>query len=320
MAEDGKIHDVIVIGGGPAGLTAGVYAARAKLSVLVLEKALPGGQIATTNEIENYPGFKSIMGPDLAARMQEQAEAQGARLEMAEVTGLELVPGAERGTDGPKRVRTAAGDRLARAVIVATGSEPRKLDVPGEDRLRGLGVSYCATCDGAFFQDLDVVVVGGGDAAFQEGTFLSRYARKVTFVHRRDSFRAQPALVDKARRDPKIEFILNAVVEEVLGDRRVEAVRLRDLKTGRPWDIPAGGVFPYVGHEPNTRFLPPVVKLDAQQRMVAGEDTRTDAPGLFAAGDVRPKMLRQITTAVADGSTAAMAAEHYLTGTTTLSY
>lgn len=320
MVEDGQIHDVIVIGGGPAGLTAGLYAARARLSALVLERALPGGQIATTNEIENYPGFKNIMGPDLAARMQEQAEAQGARLEMAEVTGLELVPGAEQGTDGPKRVRTAAGDRLARAVIIATGSEPRKLGVPGEDRLRGLGVSYCATCDGAFFRDMEVVVAGGGDSAFQEGTFLARYASRVTIVHWRDSFRAQPALVEKARREEKINFVLNAVVEEILGDRRVEAVRLRDVNTGRAWEIPTGGVFPYIGHEPNSRFLPPAVKLDAQGRVVAAEDTRTAVPGLFAAGDIRPKMLRQITTAVADGSTAAMAAEHYLTGTTTLSY
>lgn len=318
MAE-GRARDVVIIGAGPAGLTAALYAARARLDVLLLEKALPGGQIATTNEIENYPGYRSITGPELAERMREQAEAQGAHLETAEVTGLELgpVPGDGRPLH---RVRTSTGDVLARAVIVASGSEPRKLGVPGEDRLRGFGVSYCATCDGAFFQDREVVVVGGGDSAFQEGTFLTRYARRVTIVHRRGEFRAQPALVEKARRDPKVAFITHAVVEEILGDRRVEAVRLRDVRDGRTWEMPTQGVFPYVGHIPNSGFLPPEVRRDGEGRVLAGEDTRTGVPGVFAAGDIRPKMLRQITTAVADGSTAAMAAERYLTGTTTLSY
>ncbi len=304
---------MLIIGAGPAGLTAAIYAARARLSALVLEKAIPGGQIATTNEIENYPGFDRIMGPDLAARMQEQAEAQGARLEFAEVTAVEL--------DGPvKTAHTPAGAFRGRAVIIATGSEPRRLGVPGEDRLRGRGVSYCATCDGAFFQDKEVIVVGGGDSAFQEGTFLTRYARKVTIVHRRDAFRAQRALVDKARRDPRIAFILNAAVDEILGDQRVEAVRVRDLKTGEVREVPAQGVFPYVGHAPNSAFLPAAVQKDGQGRVLAGEDTRTGLAGVFAAGDIRPKMLRQIATAVADGATAAMAAEHYLTGTTTGSY
>jgi len=311
--------DLVVIGAGPAGLTAGLYGARARLATVVLEKALPGGQIATTNEIENYPGYRSITGPELAERMREQAEAQGARLEMAEVTGLDLAVETEDGRP-LHRVRTTAGSLLARAVIVASGSEPRRLGVPGEERLRGKGVSYCATCDGAFFQDREVVVVGGGDSAFQEGTFLTRYAKKVTIVHRRGEFRAQPALVEKARRDPKIAFITHAVVEEILGDRRVEAVRLRDVRDGRTWQIPAEGVFPYIGHVPMSGFLPPEVRRDAEGRVVAGEDTRTGVPGVFAAGDIRPKPLRQITTAVADGSTAAMAAEHYLTGTTTLSY
>lgn len=322
-SEPGRTCDVAVIGGGPAGLTAALYAARARLSVVVFEKAMPGGQIATTNDIENYPGYRSISGPDLAARMQEQALAQGARLEMAEVTGVELdgPPAAGDGGGRPlRRLITTAGDFLARSLVIATGSEPRRLGVPGEDRLRGFGVSYCATCDGAFFQDREVIVVGGGDSAFQEGTFLTRYAKKVTIVHRRGDFRAQPALVEKARADGRIAFVLHATVEEILGDRRVEAVRLRDVRDGRTWEVPAQGVFPYVGHVPRSAFLPPAVARDAQGRVVAGEDTRTAVPGVFAAGDIRPKMLRQITTAVADGSTAAMAAEHYLTGTTTLSY
>lgn len=315
--------DVAVIGAGPAGLTAALYAARARLSVVVFEMGLPGGQIATTNDIENYPGYRSISGPDLAARMQEQALAQGARLRTAEVTGLELDGSPAAGEAGGRPLRrlvTTAGGFLARSVVIATGSEPRKLGVPGEDRLRGLGVSYCATCDGAFFQDREVIVVGGGDSAFQEGIFLTRYARKVTLVHRRGDFRAQPALVEKARADGRIAFVLHATVEEILGDRRVEGVRLRDVRDGRTWDVPADGVFPYVGHVPRSAFLPPAVARDAQGRVVAGEDTRTGVPGVFAAGDIRPKMLRQITTAVADGSTAAMAAERYLTGATTLSY
>lgn len=311
----GDVLDVVVIGAGPAGLTAGLYAARARLSTLILEKAMPGGQIATTNEIENYPGFGSIMGPDLATRMQAQAEEQGARLEMDEVVGLDL-----DADHGLKRVRTTEGAHLARSVIIATGSEPRKLGVPGEDRLRGYGVSYCATCDGAFFEGKEVVVVGGGDSAFQEGTFLTRYATKVTIVHRRDQFRTQPPLMEKARNDPKITLVTNAVVEEVLGNGKVAAVRLRDVVTGRVWELPTGGVFPYVGHIPNAQFAPDALKKDDQGRLVAGEDTRSQVAGVFVAGDIRPKMLRQITTAVADGSTAAMAAEHYLTGTTTLSY
>lgn len=314
MTQRGEIYDVVVVGAGPAGLTAALYAARARLGTLILEKALPGGQIALTNEIENYPGYRSIAGPDLAQRMQEQAEAQGARLETAEVTGLALE------ADGTKTVRTTAGDVRARAVIIASGAEPRRLGVPGEERLRGRGVSYCATCDGAFFQDKEVVVVGGGDSAFQEGLFLTRYARRVTVVHRRDTYRAQPVLVEKARRNPRMAFVTDAVVEEVLGDGRVEGVRLRHLKTGRVWDLPAQGVFPYVGHVPNSAFVPPEVRRDDQGRVLAGEDTRTSVAGVFAAGDIRPKMLRQITTAVADGSTAAMAAEHYLTGSTSLSY
>lgn len=314
MRENGsRVYDVVIIGAGPAGLTAAIYAARARLSTLVLEKGVPGGQVATTNEIENYPGYAKIMGQDLAMRMKEQAEAQGARIEAAEAVAADL--------DVPvKTVHTGAGRFQGRAVIIASGSEPRKLGVPGEDRLRGFGVSYCATCDGAFFQDKDVAVVGGGDSAFQEATFLTRYARRVIIIHRRDSFRTQPALLEKARRDPKIEFITDAVVEEIIGDKAVEGLRLRNVKTGERRELAVGGVFPYIGHQPNSGFLPPGVKRDELGRVVAGEDTRTTVPGVFAAGDIRPKMLRQITTAVADGATAAMAAEHYLTGGTTGSY
>ncbi len=308
-----------MVGGGPAGLTAGLYAARARLRVVVLEKELPGGQIATTSEVENYPGFDSIAGPDLAARFQQQAEHQGARLVMAEVTALRL-GFREDGAPPHHTVVTVGGEFRAPAVIVASGSSPRRLGVPGEDRLRGRGVSYCATCDGPFFADREVVVVGGGDSAFQEALFLLRFCRKVTVVHRRESFRAQPVLVERARGSDRVRFVTGAVVEEVLGSEAVEAVRLRDVATGRQWELACAGVFLFIGHEPNTGFLPPEVLKDAEGRVLAGEDTRTSVPGVFAAGDVRPKGLRQLTTAVADGSTAAMAAEHHLTGFTTLSY
>lgn len=323
-----EVFDVVIAGAGPAGLTAALYAGRARLSVVLLERAAPGGLMASTNEIENYPGFKSIAGVDLAMRMLEQAQAYGARLEMAEVTGVQLAGGAgAEGGEGPggghtsgggagRRerfvVRTNSGDFLARTLIVATGSEPRRLGVPGEDRLRGAGVSYCATCDGAFFQGKDVAVVGGGDSAFQEGLFLTRYARKVYIIHRRDVFRAQATLVERAAAHEAIEFITNAAVEEILGDTRVEGLRLRDLKTGRTWELEASAVFPYIGHTPNSGFLPDSVQRDKEGRVTAGEDLRTTLPGVFAAGDIRPKPLRQVTTAVADGAVAAMAAEHYL--------
>ncbi len=319
MSGEAERYDVVVVGGGPAGLTAGLYAARARLRVVVLEKELPGGQIATTSEVENYPGFESIAGPDLAARFQQQAEHQGARLVMTEVTALRLGSGGN-GAPPEHTVVTVGGEFRAPAVIVASGSSPRRLGVPGEDRLRGRGVSYCATCDGPFFADREVVVVGGGDSAFQEALFLVRFCRKVTIVHRRESFRAQPVLVERARADERVRFVTGAVVEEVLGGETVEAVRLRDTATGRQWELACAGVFPFIGHDPNTGFLPPEVPRDAAGRLLAGEDTRTSVPGVFAAGDVRPKALRQLTTAVADGSTAAMAAEHHLTGFTTLSY
>lgn len=308
-----RVHDVIVVGAGPAGLTAGIYAARARMGVLIVEKAFPGGQMGTTNEIENYPGLKAISGPELAARMLDQAEGQGARLQIAEVTGLR----AEGGDN--LLVDTATGPLQARAVIVASGSEPRRLGVPGEDRLRGRGVSYCATCDGAFFEGEEVAVVGGGDSAFQEGIFLTRYARKVTIIHRSDTFKAQKVLVERARGNGRIEIVTNAAVLEIVGGERVEGLKLRQ-SDGTVKELRVGAVFPYVGLAPNTAFLPPEVARDAGGRIAAGEDTRTSLAGVFAAGDVRTKILRQVTTAVADGATAAMAVEHHLSGDTTLSY
>ncbi len=311
-----EVFDVVIAGAGPAGLTAALYAGRAKLSVLIVEKGAPGGQITNTNEIENYPGFKTVTGPDLAGMMLDQALSYGARLETAEVTGLEPDAGNEGAFGGNSHlvVKTGARDFHARTFIVATGSQPRRLGVPGEDRLGGAGVSYCATCDGAFFQDKDVVVVGGGDSAFQEGLFLTRYARKVLMVHRRDTFRAQATLVERARANGKMEFILDTGVEEILGESRVEAVRLRGLKSGQVWEVKVQGVFPYIGHVPSSGFLPASVARDKEGWVVAGEDTRTGLEGVFAAGDIRPKALRQITTAVADGANAAMAAEHFLAG------
>ncbi|MBX5464884.1 MAG: thioredoxin-disulfide reductase [Clostridia bacterium] len=306
MAFKTEPYDVVVIGAGPAGLTAALYAARSNLETLVLEKEVPGGQIATTNDIENYPGFRTVSGPELAETMEKHARAFGARIEFTVVEGLEMAEGEL------KRIRTSDGDVLARTVIIASGSEPRKLGVPGEDRLRGRGVSYCATCDGAFFQDKVCVVVGGGDSALQEGNYLTRFASRVIVVHRRDRLRASEAQQAKARANPKMEFLFNHVVEEILGEQRVTGVRVRDVVTGERREIACDGVFPYVGLKPNSDFLPPEIERDELGRVVTDERMRTALPGVFAAGDIRPKEIRQITTAVSDGTVAAMEAEAYL--------
>lgn len=298
------IYDVIIIGGGPAGLTAGLYAGRAGLSTLILEGEVPGGQMATSDEIENYPGVPSINGAELASIMREQAEKFGARMEMAEVESLDL--------EGEvKRIKTDGETYLGRTVIIASGARPRELGVPGERRFRGRGVSYCATCDGAFFREREIAVVGGGDSAVQEAIFLTRFARKVTLIHRRNELRAVKTLQDKAFRNSKIEFLWDSVVKEIQGGDRVEGLAVRNVQTGKMRVIPADGVFIYIGVQPNSTFLPDSIdQVDGY--VVTDERMQTSCPGVFAAGDIRPKLLRQISTAVGDGATAAMAAEQYL--------
>jgi len=299
--------DVLIIGGGPAGLTAGIYAGRGQLDVVVVEKGLPGGQIAQTEEVENYPGFETaIAGPELAQRMVRQAERFGAKIVMDEVEGLTR-------EGGRFRVRGYERDYLADAVIVATGANPRRLGVPGEDEFYGRGVSTCATCDGFFYRGKRVVVIGGGDAAVEEGAFLTKFADSVTVVHRRDQLRANKVAQERAFANPKMHFVWNTVVEEVLGDDGlVTGVRTRDVVTGAEGRIAADGVFVYVGHVPNTDYLRGVVRLNDHGYVDVRDEIYTDVEGIFAAGDVVDEVYRQLSTSVGAGTRAAMAAERWL--------
>ena len=301
-----ETYDVVIIGGGPAGLTAGIYAGRAQLKTVIVEKGLPGGQIAQTDEVENYPGFpEGISGPELASRMVRQAEKFGARIVMDEVLGLEKA-------EGGYLVRGYERNYRARAVIVATGANPRRLGVPGEDKFYGRGVSTCATCDGFFYRDKEVVVVGGGDAAVEEGIFLTKFARKVTLVHRRDELRANKVAQKRAFQNPKMHFLFSHVVTEILGEDQVTGVRLKNLKTGEEYVYPPDGVFVFIGHEPNTAFLKGVVELRPDGYIAVRDEVFTSEPGIFAAGDVADPIYRQLTTSVGAGTRAAMMAERYL--------
>ena len=301
-----ETYDVVIIGGGPAGLTAGIYAGRAQLKTVIVEKGLPGGQIAQTDEVENYPGFpEGISGPELASRMVRQAEKFGARIVMDEVLGLEKA-------EGGYLVRGYERNYRARAVIVATGANPGRFGVPGEDKFYGRGVSACATCDGFFYRDKEVVVVGGGDAAVEEGIFLTKFARKVTLVHRRDELRANKVAQKRAFQNPKMHFLFSHVVTEILGEDQVTGVRLKNLKTGEEYVYPTDGVFVFIGHEPNTAFLKGVVELRPDGYIAVRDEVFTSEPGIFAAGDVADPIYRQLTTSVGAGTRAAMMAERYL--------
>ncbi len=306
-----ETRDVVIIGGGPAGLTAAIYASRARLDTLMIEKMSPGGQVLVTDRVDNYPGFpEGITGFELVDRMAAQARRFGMSEAIGEVVGLE--PGA----DGMVRVNLASGDPvLARGVIIATGASHRKLGVPGEEEFSGRGVSYCATCDGPFFRDQEVAVVGGGDSAVQEAIFLTKFASKVYLIHRRDELRAVKILQEKAFENPKIEFVWDSVVDEILGgDQGVTGIRARNVKSGEVRDIPVTGVFVFIGMVPNTGFLKGVVDMDDRGFILVDEWMRTSMKGVYAAGDCRAKPLLQIVTAVSDGATAAFAIEHALHG------
>jgi thioredoxin reductase (NADPH) len=304
-------YEIIVVGAGPAGQAAALYAGRSRIPTLVLERGIPGGQLWNTAEVEDYPGFEHIMGPDLAERMQKHAEKFGARFETSEVESI--------GVDGDDRVvRTADGREFrAPAVIVTAGGEARKLSVPGEDELAGKGVSYCAVCDGAFFQGNDIAVVGGGDSAVEEGTFLTRYGNKVHLIHRRDAYRAQPILIEQMRATEKVDEILSTVIEEIHGtDGRVSHVTLRNVESGEQSELAVQAVFPFVGFTPHSDVFDPDVarqiELDDSGHIVTDLAMRTAVPGIFAAGDVRSQFVRQITNAVGDATTAALAANQYV--------
>ena len=300
------IYDVIIIGAGPAGLAAATYAGRAKLRTLILEADAEGGQIISTDEIANYPGaFPPESGHSLIARMSEQARAFGAEFVSGTADGIDF------GAD-PKIVRCGAKEYTARSVIVAAGAHPAKIGCPGEDRLTGAGVSYCATCDGPFFEGLPVFVVGGGDAAVEEAMYLTKFASKVTIIHRRDSLRAAKSIQEKAFANSRIAFRWNTVVDAIEGEDQMESMILRNLTDGSRVRITGQfGLFVFIGTKPNTALYDGI--LDMQNGfIVTDEEMRTSVPGVFAAGDARVKSLRQVVTAVADGAIAAVSAEKYL--------
>jgi thioredoxin reductase (NADPH) len=303
------VRDVIIIGGGPAGYTAALYTARANLAPLVIEGFNWGGQLMITSDVENYPGYPDgIIGPAMMADFRRQAERFGAEFITDDVTRVDL-------SEQPFRIYIGDDEHRADSIIVATGASARQLGLPSEQTLQGRGVSYCATCDGAFFRDKVVVVVGGGDSAMEEATFLSRFASKVLIVHRRTDFRASPIMVDRARANEKIEFVLNAVVEEVLGqdESRVTGVRLRDTLTGETSVIPADGIFVAIGHDPNTSLFLDWLDHDEQGYLVTeARSTRTNIPGVFASGDVQDHTYRQAVTAAGSGTMAALDAQRYL--------
>ncbi len=299
-------EQVIIIGSGPAGLTAALYTARAQLEPLVFVGDTLGGQVAISSEIENYPGFpEGLTGPELGQLFQKQAERFGARLEYDTITGLDL-------SVRPFKVIAYGGEREAHALIIATGSSPRKLGVPGEEEFAGRGVSYCATCDGFFYTGREIVLVGGGDAAVEEAMFLTRFAAKIYQVHRRDRLRADRYIQERAFRNEKIEFVWDTVVDEIVGNQAVSGVRLRNVKTGEERLHPVEGVFVAIGHTPNTKFLGGQVTLDEKGYILTDDRRRTNVPGVYAAGDVQDWMYRQIATSVGDGCRAAMEVEKYI--------
>jgi len=298
--------ELVIIGGGPAGLSAGIYAARAAIKTVLLERGIPGGLVVSSQHIENYPGFESgISGPELMAQMEKQARRFDLEIRFADVwviqpAGSEIILETDHG-------RISAG-----AIIVATGVQPNLLGVKGEFELTGRGVSYCATCDGAFFRGKRVAVVGGGDAAVEEAMFLTKFAERVFVIHRRGELRATKIIQQRAFTNPKIEFVWHSVVDEILGGDMVESLTVRDVRDHKTTSLDVDGVFIYVGYRPNSSLVEDLVELDEKGYIITDENMRTNRPGIFAAGDIRQKLLRQVVTAVADGAIAAVAAEKYL--------
>jgi thioredoxin reductase (NADPH) len=308
MNESPKKYDVVIIGGGPAGLSAGIYAARARLTSLLIERGAVGGQIINTELVENYPGFsEGIGGIELTGAMHQQAVKFGLETVIAEVTGIKV-------TGKTKLVETTGGEFTAGALIVASGSERQKLGIPGEAEYTGKGVSYCATCDGAFFRDKPVVVVGGGNAAITEALHLSKFASNITVIHRRDELRAMRILQEKAFAEPKIKFLWDSVVEEIKGETFVNQLKVRNVKTEKESVLDVSGVFMAIGFKPNTDYLKDVLELDKIGAIVTDENMQTSVPGVFAVGDIRSGSIRQVIAAAGDGAVAAINAEKYITG------
>ena len=301
------IYDAIIIGGGPAGLTAGIYLSRARMNTLLIEKALPGGQAILTEIIENYPGFPhGIEGPELMQKMEEQAVRFGLKIEYGEVEEVKIKE------DKVKIVKINNKEYRTMTIILASGAEASKLGAPGEEKLRGRGVSYCATCDAPFFKDQKIVVVGGGDMAIEEALYLTKFVREVTIVHRRDRLRATKILQERVFANKKINFTWDSVVTKILGSGKVEGILIKNKKTGEEKEISCQGVFVFVGNVPNSKLLNELIKLDKKGYILTDGNMMTSQEGIYACGDVRKKLLRQVITACGEGATAAFAAQKYI--------
>ena len=304
--EEMKIYDVAIIGAGPAGMTAAVYTSRANLSTIMIERGIPGGQMANTEEVENYPGFEHILGPELSTKMFDHAKKFGAEYAYGDVK--EVVDEGDY-----KTIKAGSKEYKARTIIITSGAEYKKIGVPGEKELGGRGVSYCAVCDGAFFKQKELFVIGGGDSAVEEGVYLTRFASKVTIVHRRDTLRAQKILQDRAFANEKISFIWNHTLKEIREkDGKVGSIKLVSTENGTEQELPADGVFIYIGMNPLSGPFKNLEITNAAGYIETNERMETRVPGIFAAGDIREKSLRQIVTATGDGSIAAQSAQHYI--------
>lgn len=308
--KEEKIYDVIIIGGGAAGLTSGIYLTRARMDTLLIEKMSPGGQAILTEVIENYPGFpQGITGPELMQKIEEQALRFGLKIEYGEVVKVETK---EEKQDKIKIVKTDNQEYKTLAIIVASGTEARKLGVPGEEELRGRGISYCATCDAPFFQNQKIAVVGGGDTAIEEALYLAKFAQEITIIHRRDRLRATKILQERIFSNKKINFAWDSTVTKILGQGKVEGILIKNVKTGQEREIFCQGVFMFVGNIPNTKFLQGLIKLDDNGYIITDDNMMSSREGIYACGDVRKKILRQVVTACGEGATAAFAAEKYI--------
>ncbi len=307
--EEG-IYDAIIIGGGPAGLTAGIYLSRARMNTLLIEKALPGGQAILTEIIENYPGFPlGITGPELMQKMEEQAVGFGLKIEYGEVEEIKIKEGKE---DKVRIVKINNKEHKTLTIILASGAEASKLEVPGEEELRGRGVSYCATCDAPFFKDQKIVVVGGGDTAIEEALYLTKFVREAIIIHRRGRLRATRILQERVFSNKKINFAWGSVVIKILGKEKVEGVLVQNKKTGEEREISCQGIFVFVGNIPNSKFFNELIKLDKKGYILTDDNMMTSQEGIYACGDVRKKLLRQVVTACGEGATAAFAAQKYI--------
>jgi len=313
--KEGKIFDAIIIGGGPAGLTTGIYLSRARMNTLLIEKALPGGQAILTEIVENYPGFPhGIAGPELMQKMEEQAIRFGLKIEYGEVEEVKIKE------DKVKIVKINNQEYKALTIILASGAEASKLEVPGEEELRGRGVSYCATCDAPFFKGQKIVVIGGGDTAIEEALYLTKFAREVIIIHRRERLRATKILQERVFSNKKINFAWDSVVIKILGKEKVESVLIQNKKTGEEKEISCQGVFVFVGNIPSSKFLKDLVNLDKRGYILTDDNMMTSQEGIYACGDVRKKILRQVVTACGEGATAAFAAQKYIEELKGISY